>query len=104
MLTEVFGVRGVLGDLELSPKLVREQFDPAGEAGVTTLFAGRILELVFHNPQLLDYGDYQIEQLKINEMNEEFIKSNESVVVPREVITSLDPQKKHCLDISLVKV
>ncbi len=45
LLTEVFGVRGRLGDLRLEPKLVREQFGVDGAAAVLTLFAGRRLNV-----------------------------------------------------------
>ncbi len=36
LLTEVFGVKGDLGDLILEPKLVAAQFDPQGDATVRT--------------------------------------------------------------------
>jgi cellobiose phosphorylase len=60
LLAEVFGVKGDLGDLVLAPKLVAAQFDPDGDATVRTQFAGRDLEIVYHNPRRLDWGDYSI--------------------------------------------
>ena len=54
LLTEVFGVRGDLGDLILAPKLVAAQFDADGEAAVRAQFAGRDLEVVYRNPGRLD--------------------------------------------------
>ena len=40
MITEVFGVRGVFGNLLVHPKLLAEQFDEAGTASVSVTFAG----------------------------------------------------------------
>ncbi len=50
LVTEVFGVKGALGDLMLSPKLVPAQFDATGCASVSTLFAGHSLTIVYRNP------------------------------------------------------
>ena len=51
LLTEVFGVKGDLGDLVLEPKLVAAQFDSQGDASIRTRFAERDLEIVYHNPR-----------------------------------------------------
>jgi len=56
LLTQAFGVRGQLGELVLSPKLVLEQFDGEGKAYVRTRFADRELEVIYQNPDRLDYG------------------------------------------------
>ena len=40
IITEVFGVKGSFGDLVIEPKLVKEQFDDDGNAGVHLEFAG----------------------------------------------------------------
>jgi cellobiose phosphorylase len=66
MITQVFGVRGYRGDLVLDPKLVREQFDVDGRAALRTLFAGRKLQIVYHNPAGLPHSEYAIEQIQVN--------------------------------------
>jgi cellobiose phosphorylase len=66
VLTQIYGVKGELGDLVLEPKLVKEQFDAKGEAKVRAYFAGKHLEIVYQNPKKLDYSDYQIRLLKVN--------------------------------------
>lgn len=59
-VTEMFGVRGDIGDLVISPKLVKDQFDPEGNAKLQLRFAGKDFEIVFRNPQRLTYGEYAI--------------------------------------------
>ena len=66
VLTEMFGFRGEYGDLVLAPKLVKEQFDSNGTAAAQAFFLGKRVELVYSNPQGLDYEDYKIEGIKID--------------------------------------
>ncbi len=66
LVTEAFGVRGQLGDLLLQPRLLAEQFDARGRAGVKTLFADRALKVVYHNADRLDYGQYAIQAVSID--------------------------------------
>lgn len=47
MMTEVFGVRGDLGDLVIAPKLVEEQFDKQGRAGIDFRFVGKSFSVTF---------------------------------------------------------
>ena len=65
-LTQVFGVRGLWGDLILDPKLVREEFDSAGSAGVSFTFAGKNFQLTYQNSQRVDHGRYRARQVTLN--------------------------------------
>lgn len=49
MITEVFGVRGVFGNLLVHPKLLAEQFDEAGTASVSVTFAGKQFHVTYRN-------------------------------------------------------
>lgn len=60
-LTEVFGIRGKAGDLEIVPALMSEQFDENGKAWVELPFADKRFRIVIENPQKLQYGDYHIQ-------------------------------------------
>ena len=66
MLTEVYGVRGELGDLVLAPKLLANQFGANGKTTVETLFAGKTLRVTYQNAQGLDYGQYKIGMVRVN--------------------------------------
>jgi hypothetical protein len=67
MLTEVYGVRGELGDLVLAPKLLASQFGADGKTScLQTLFAGKKLCVTYQNAQGLEYGQYKIGALRVN--------------------------------------
>lgn len=66
MLTEVFGVKGRLGDLVLEPKLLPGQFDEAGAAKVITSFANRKIRVSYSNPDKLEFGEYGIRSVMID--------------------------------------
>jgi hypothetical protein len=101
LVTEVFGVKGELGDLRLSPKLVPAQFNPAGQAGISTLFAGKHLTIVYHNPAGLDYDQYQIDAVKLDGRAIAFERQNGGVVIIRRTLEVLDIAQAHILDVSL---
>ena len=62
MVTEVFGVRGKLGDLTICPKLMKQQFDKNGKASIRLIFAEKEFEVIYHNPKGLEYGKYAIKK------------------------------------------
>jgi cellobiose phosphorylase len=99
LVTEVFGARGVLGDLELDPKLMAGQFDSEGQARITIHFAERDLDIRYHNPGKLDYGDYRINSVCVDEAKIELTGS--PVIVPRSLITTLSLNKPHRIEVEL---
>jgi cellobiose phosphorylase len=103
LLTEAFGVKGNLGDLALSPKLVGAQFDKQGQASVVTLFAGKRLNVIYHNPAGLDYGEYQIQAIKVNDNPAFFERQANAAILPREQIVALADDPVHRVDVSLVQ-
>ena len=66
VLTEMYGVRGCLGDLILAPKLVPSQFDNNGKAAAATTFAGKHIQVEYINQKLLDYSAYTIKNVSID--------------------------------------
>jgi cellobiose phosphorylase len=66
LLTQVFGVRGDMGDLTLSPKLVKKQFKNSADVSVETYFAGRKIKVTYSNPHKLEYGEYETGGISIN--------------------------------------
>lgn len=101
MLTEVFGVKGILGDLALEPKLLIEQFDQEGDAGVETNFAGRRLEVIFHNAQRLEYGEYRIREIRVDEKAVSWENKGKTALLQRARIEDLDSTRTHRLEIIL---
>lgn len=60
MITEVFGVRGELGNLVFRPKLMAKQFDEKGTAGISMTFAGKKFEITYINRSAKEYGNYAV--------------------------------------------
>lgn len=69
MITEVFGVHGEAGDLVIRPKLLERQFDENKTASIKLCFAGKEFEVVFKNPDGLEYGVYKIGTAAVMEWN-----------------------------------
>ena len=66
ILTQVFGIRGDIGDLLIEPKLTKEQFAKSTKISIQTHFAGRKINVKYINPKKLDYGKYKIGRIIIN--------------------------------------
>ena len=100
LVTESYGVRGKLGDLWLESKLVAEQFDKEGTASLITRFADQELEILYRNPNRLDYGDYQIGAACLDK--QKIVSSKASVIIPRSQLNELESGKLHRIEIELV--
>ena len=66
LVTQVFGIRGKMGDLLIEPKLVKGQFKKSKKISINTNFAGRKIKVSYFNPRKLDYGKYKIGKTRIN--------------------------------------
>ena len=66
LLTQVFGIRGAMGDLVIEPKLVKKQFKKSKKISINTYFAGRRIKVNYINPKRLDYGKYKVTRVTIN--------------------------------------
>jgi len=88
MVTEVFGVKGEVGNLVMEPKLLSHQFDEKGEAEITLTFAGQRFEIIYENKEHKEYGDYKIKELVIdNSVKKEC--EGAKVVLSREEVLCL---------------
>ena len=103
VVTQVFGVRGHLGDLLLDPKLVAEQFDVQGRATLHTRFAGSDLAVTYHNPDRLEHGAYRIRAIRLNGETLTWADHASGVVIPRAVLAELGGTTVHSLDVDLGK-
>ncbi|MBN2146324.1 MAG: cellobiose phosphorylase [Anaerolineales bacterium] len=105
LLTQSFGVRGSLGDLILAPALVRSQFNDASTASVDLNFADHRIRVVYHNPQHLDFGAYQIGNVQINgsPVHAPPIRQHTGVTLPRQIILNSGIDRL-IIDVTLVPV
>lgn len=67
MLTQVFGVRGELGDLVLDPKLLVEQFDAEGQATAWAYFSRKRIRTIYENRDRLEFDEYAVVEVQIND-------------------------------------
>lgn len=87
MTTQVFGVRGNAGDLMLQPKLLAEQFDKEGCAGISLTFAGKRFDILYRNRNRRDYGMYTVESASCDDM--ELAVAGDSCRLPRRMLHAL---------------
>ena len=97
--TEMFGIKGRMGDLVLEPKLVAEQFDENGTAGVDTVFADRKLCVRYINKAGKEFGEYRIVSAQLGDT----VYQGEYglVRIPREHIAALDADERHNISVTL---
>jgi cellobiose phosphorylase len=89
MLTEVYGVKGELGNLVIEPKLSAGQFDAENLTKVSTLFAGKNLTIIFENCERLEYGSYRIGEAKLNGRKLPLDEHASRVRIPRPALIPL---------------
>lgn len=100
VITEVFGVRGDLGNLLLSPKLVKEQFDAEGYAHLCLEFEGHRFKVIYHNADRKDYGEYRIAEAVLDSYVR-FERKDTDVYLKKDVIKLLD-DKEHVIEVELI--
>ena len=91
MITEVFGIRGVAGNLVIYPKLLAEQFDDKGVASITTYFANKKLVVTFYNKNQKDFGDYVIGSAT-HDGKPLSITEDSFITIPRETLATSSGQ------------
>jgi len=96
MLTQIFGVRGDMGDLAIDPKLVKEQFGKSGNVSVNTSFASKKITVNYFNPDKLDFGEYKIGHISIN------AKPVQKLPIKREEFLNLAGKPVNIIDIRLI--
>jgi cellobiose phosphorylase len=100
MLTQVFGVRGLNGDMIIEPKLSLEHFSNGPSVSVERNFAGRRIKIKFLNPKKLPYGQYRIVKACLNSRSLP-IDKHSYLVFSREVILGLPAHKPSLIEIHL---
>jgi cellobiose phosphorylase len=100
MLTEVYGIKGELGDLVIEPKLTARQFDMDGRTKVSTLFGGKTVEVIFENSERLEYAQYCIGDIKINGKKFPLEAHSSRLVIKRAIFARLPDHV--CITVKLV--
>lgn len=98
---EVFGVKGVLGDLILEPKLIKEQFNGDSTASIFTVFRNKELNVKYINKNQLEYGEYRIGKALLDGKEIELGSSNNYLIIKKEHLDKLCNDMSHSLIIEL---
>ena len=98
VLTEMFGVKGKMGDLFFEPKLMLNQFDDENKAVIKMTFADRRFDIEYINNDLKECNEYKISEIIIDDRNYEFEKLP---MIKRSNIESLEKEKVHNIKIIL---
>ncbi len=101
MITQVYGVRGDLGNLVLMPKLMPEQFDADAKASIQLNFLKKTFRIQYHNPNRLPYGAYQIERAVCGDRElKKLTDMSGAVCMEKREIEMLD-SAIHVIDVTL---
>lgn len=102
VITQMYGIRGELGDMVMEPKLLKEQFDEKGQAALNLLFQDKRWNVVYTNASGKEYGDYVVEAV-ILDGKEVSLKAKEDglAVIAKEVLDGLAKDTEHTLEITL---
>ncbi|OVE68924.1 cellobiose phosphorylase [Clostridium diolis] len=98
VLTEMFGIKGKMGDLAFEPKILAKQFGDENKAAIRMNFAERQLKVEYVNESNKEYGEYKVREIYINGQEYSF---SENPVIKRELITSLDKNSPNIIQVIL---
>lgn len=98
VVSEMFGVKGQMGNLVFVPKILLQQFDDENKVAIEINFAERMLNIVYVNKSKKEYGDYSVKEIYINGEEHKF---NGQPAINRNLITSLDENIRHTIEIVL---
>lgn len=79
VVNEMFGVKGLCGDLLLEPKLLNEQFDEKMRASISLNFADKDIKVTYINTGYKEYGDRKISKVLCN--GKEYTKDIDTKVI-----------------------
>lgn len=95
VITEMFGIRGEMGDLAFRPQLLPCQFDENGEAGLSMVFADRKLNIVMKNADNKKPSEYAVKSITIDG------NTYADEVVKRADIEALAKADEHTIEVVL---
>ncbi len=95
VITQMFGVRGQMGDLAFCPQLLPCQFDENGEAGLSMVFADRKIKVVMKNASGKKPSEYAVKAVAID--GKEYCDT----VIARADIEALSADEEHVINILL---
>lgn len=100
MLTEVYGVRGELGNLRIAPRLVGSELSGERTTGVCTVFAGRRLRIEFYSTHSIVQKATVI-RVTVDGLELDGVTDGGTALIDRAEILKLSAEKQHTIRIQL---
>ncbi len=99
MVSEVFGIKGDLGLPVFEPKLLLEQFGKTDALKISTMIGKEQVEVTYHNPQRLTFGEYAIESVTIDGHAVEFTNTEYGAklkqgITGKNIVIALNKKKE----------
>ena len=102
VITEMFGVKGELGDLTIHPSLMPEQFDDKGNASVYLEFGKRKFKIQIKNPDKAEPGAYRIKKAACDDNRLALLDETKASLVKKQ-INALKQDEIHQIVVLLEK-
>jgi cellobiose phosphorylase len=99
--TEMFGVRGCYGGLEIRPALMREQFGGGGLCAIELEYGGKPFRIEIRNPKKLEYGSYRIAECRLDGRTIPVEEETGAFRLSKETVDLLDSAVRHGIEILL---
>ncbi len=101
VVLQMFGIRGEYGNLVISPALLNEQFDEAGNCSMELEFDSKLLKVELKNPKHLDPGEYRTESARIDGRTSGVEIRDGKLVIGKSFMDLLDPNVRHQIEVIL---
>lgn len=95
VITQMFGIRGELGDMVIEPKLLLEQFDEEGKAQIRLWYQQKQWEIVIWNRKKKEYGEYSIKEVWLKKEKLEEETDGESIRIPKRYLDRKCVEKEY---------
>ncbi len=101
VISEVFGIKGDLGQLKVAPKLLQEQFDADKKISLQMNFQGVPVKVTYVNPQDKEYGDYRICAVTVDGAEMSVEQGKAEWIMPDDVLAGMDSSRVHEVVVTL---
>lgn len=78
-IEQIFGIKGEFGDIIIEPKLIAKDFS-GGSVKIKTMINHQLCEIIYTNPDMLDYGQYDIDSV-----NDKAVKTSKYIITKNSV-------------------
>lgn len=95
VISEIFGIKGELGQLKVAPKLLLEQFDAENKISLQMNFQNVPVRVTYVNPQCKEYGDYKVTEVTVDGQAMAVEAGKAEWVMPAETLAAFDPAAVH---------